>query len=144
MPRLQEIRIDTSVAWFSVGTSLLAALLSGLAPALLNTRGDLNLAVRETSTSGPVGGSGHNFLRQLLVVGEVALACILLIGATLALRSFGQVLRLDLGFQPEHLLTLRLDFPKFRFASPEPAIIFVHQVLVKRRGRRRLVGWRRR
>ena len=127
--RLQEIRIDISVAWFTVGTSLLAALLSGLAPALLNTRGDLSLAVGETSSSGPVGGSGHNFLRQLLVVGEVALACILLIGATLALRSFGQLLRLDLGFQPEHLLTLRLDFPKFRFASPEPAIIFVHQVL---------------
>jgi putative ABC transport system permease protein len=127
--RLQEIRIDNSVAWFTVGTSLLAALLSGLAPALLNTRGDLSLAVRETSASGPVGGSGHNFLRQLVVVGEVALACILLIGATLALRSFGQLLHLDLGFQPEHLLTLRLDFPKFRFASPEPAIIFVHQVL---------------
>jgi hypothetical protein len=52
--RLQEIRIDTSVAWFTVGTSLRAALLSELAPALLNTRGDLSLAVRETSTSGPV------------------------------------------------------------------------------------------
>jgi putative ABC transport system permease protein len=127
--RLQEIPIDTSVAWFTVGTSLLAALLSGLAPAWLNTRGDLCLTVGETSGSGPVGGSGHNFLRQLLVVGEVALACILLIGATLALRSFDRLLRLDLGFQPEHVLTLRLDFPKFRFASPEPAIIFVHQVL---------------
>jgi len=127
--RLQVIRIDGSVAWFTVGTSLLAALLSGLAPALLSTGGDLSLAVRETSTSGPGGGSGHNFLRQLLVVGEVALACILLIGAALAIRSFDQLLRLDLGFQPEHLLTLRLDFPKFRFASPEPAIVFVQQVL---------------
>jgi putative ABC transport system permease protein len=129
IPRLQEIHIDSYVAWFTVGTSLLAALLSGLAPAVLSTGGDLSLAVAGTSSSGPLGGSGHNFLRQLLVVGEVALACILLIGATLALRSFGQLVRLDLGFQPEHLLTLRLDFPKFRFASPEPAIVFVQQVL---------------
>jgi putative ABC transport system permease protein len=129
IPRLQEIRIDSYVAWFTVGTSLLAALLSGLAPALLSTGGDLSVAVRETSTSTPGRGSGHNFLRQLLVVGEVALACTLLVGATLALRSFGQLLRLDLGFQPEHLLTLRLDFPKFRFASTEPAIVFVKQVL---------------
>jgi predicted permease len=129
IPRLQGIRIDSYVAWFTVGTSLLAALLSGLAPALLSTGGDLSVAVRETSTSTPGRGSGHNFLRQLLVVGEVALACILLVGATLALRSFGQLLRLDLGFQPEHLLTLRLDFPKFRFASTEPAIVFVKQIL---------------
>ena len=129
IPRLQEIRIDSYVAWFTVGTSLLAALLSAVAPALLSTDGDLSFAIRETSTSAPARGSGHNFLRQLLVVGEVALACILLIGATLALRSFGQILRLDLGFQPEHLLTLRLDFPNFRFASTEPAIVFVRQVL---------------
>jgi putative ABC transport system permease protein len=129
IPRLQEIRIDSYVAWFTVGTSLLAALFSGVAPALLSSGGDLSVAVRESSTSAPGRGSGHNFLRQLLVVGEVALACILLIGATLALRSFGQILRLDLGFQPEHLLTLRLDFPNFRFASTEPAIVFVKQVL---------------
>jgi putative ABC transport system permease protein len=129
IPRLQEIRIDSYVAWFTAGTSLLAALLSGLAPALLSTGGDLSVAVRETSTSARGRSSGQNFLRQLLVIGEVALACILLIGATLALRSFGKILRLDLGFRPERLLTLRLDFPNFRFASAEPAIVFIKQVL---------------
>jgi predicted permease len=129
IPRLQEIHIDSYVAWFTVGASLLAALVSGLAPALLSTGGDLSVATRESSTSAAGRGSGQNFLRQLLIVGEVALACILLIGATLALRSFCQLLRVDLGFQPKHLLTLRLDFPKFRFASAEPAIVFVKQVL---------------
>ena len=71
----------------------------------------------------------HNHLRQFLVVAEIALAAILLIGATLALRSFSQLLHMDLGFQPDNVLTFRLDFPEFRFATPDPAIVFVQQVL---------------
>jgi putative ABC transport system permease protein len=71
----------------------------------------------------------HNRLRQSLVVAEIALATILLIGATLAIRSFSQLLHMDLGFRPDNVLTLRLDFPKFRFATPEHAIVFVRQVL---------------
>ncbi len=78
-----------------------------------------------------MGGASasHNLLRRLLVIGEVALAVTLLIGATLAVRSFGRLLRLDLGFRPDHLLTLRMDFPKFRFANAQQAIVFVQQVL---------------
>ncbi len=130
-PRLQDIRMDSTVAWFTLGASLLAAALSGLAPALLRTRQDLSVAIKESSGGTGMSGSsaGHNFWRQLLVVSEVALAVILLIGATLAVRSFGRLLRLDLGFRPDHLLTLRLDFPKFRFASPKQAITLVQQLL---------------
>jgi putative ABC transport system permease protein len=156
IPRLDQIQMDARVAWFTLAASLLAALLAGLAPALLNTRisaaphqetgipsgvrearnpssmfSKSRRSPRETildqlkqSTSTP-----HNFLRQLLVIGEVALAAILLIGAALALRSFNQLRHLDLGFRPDHLLTLRLDFAKFRYATPEPAITFVQQVL---------------
>jgi putative ABC transport system permease protein len=76
----------------------------------------------------------HNVLRQLLVISEIALAAVLLIGATLALRSFNQLLHLDLGFRPNNVLTLRLDFPKSRFASPDQAITFVQQVLDSVRG----------
>jgi putative ABC transport system permease protein len=195
IPRLHEIQIDAPVALFTVAASLIAALLSGLAPAILSTRSALSSARRAwfrlhrfaqwlsrfcasslraflrvlrrptemltqnknkpchpelTTGEGPrprrlVAPPGHvfltldstklststphNFLRQSLVVAEIALAAILLIGATLALRSFSSLLHKDLGFRPDNVLTLRLDFPNFRFPTPERAITFVQQVL---------------
>jgi ABC-type antimicrobial peptide transport system permease subunit len=156
IPRLDQIQIDVPVAWFTLAASLVAALLAGLAPALLNTRIGAaprqetvipsgvrearNLSSIFTKPSRPPretvldqlkqsASTPHNLLRQLLVIGEVALAAILLIGAALALRSFNQLRHLDLGFQANNLLTLRLDFPKFRYATPEPAITFVQQIL---------------
>lgn len=134
MPRLDQIQIDAGVAWFALAASLLSALLAGLAPALLNTRDTLSDAIKPgvSSTSKTPGlGSflSHDLLRQLLIIVEIALASILLIGATIALRSFNELRHLDLGFRTDHLLTLRLDFPKFRFPTPEPAVIFVQQVL---------------
>jgi putative ABC transport system permease protein len=133
IPRLQEIRIDGPVVWFTLAASLLAALLSGLAPALLSTRQNLSAAIKESGAGGSSSSASHNFLRHLLVVGEVALAVILLIGATLAVRSFERLLRLDLGFRPDHLVTLKTDFPQFRFAGAEQAIGFVQQILQESR-----------
>jgi putative ABC transport system permease protein len=135
IPRIREIRIDSQVAWFTLVASLVAALLAGLTPALLSTRQNIATAIKDSDagSSGTASVSGHNILRQLLVVGEVALAALLLIGATLAVRSFGHLLQLDLGFQPNHLVTVRLDFPKFRFANETPAIAFVDQVVASAR-----------
>jgi putative ABC transport system permease protein len=130
-PRLQSIGIESGMVYFALAASLLAALLSGLAPALLSARRDVGIAIQQTSTDSGTGfaGSGHNFLRQALVVGEVALAVILVIGATLALQSFAQLLRSDPGFRPDHLVTMRIEFPEFRFAKPEQATDFVQQIL---------------
>jgi putative ABC transport system permease protein len=130
-PRLESIGIESGMAYFTLAASLLAALLSGLAPAWLSARQDVGIAIKQSSTGSGSGSSasGHNFLRQLLVVGEVALAVILVIGATLALRSFARLLRSDPGFRPDHLVTMRLEFPEFRFAKPEQATDFVEQVL---------------
>jgi predicted permease len=127
-PRLQSIGVESGVAYFTVGLSLLAALLSGLAPALLSSRQDVGLAMKESAAAGNAG-AGHNLLRQLLVVGEIALAVTLVIGATLALRSFARILSLDPGFRPDHLVTMRIDFPAFRFAKAEQATGLVQQVL---------------
>jgi predicted permease len=131
IPRIQDIRIDSEVAWFTLGASLLAALLSGFVPALLSSRQDVNAAIKE---GGAAAGHGHNLLRQMLVVVEVALAIVLLIGATLALQSFARILRVDPGFRPDHLITMRIDFPKYRFAKVEQSTHFVQQVLETSRG----------
>jgi putative ABC transport system permease protein len=68
-------------------------------------------------------------LSRLLAVGEVAMAAILLIGATLAVQSFARLVRTDLGFEPGHIVTMRIEFPEFRFAQPEQGIAFVQQIL---------------
>jgi predicted permease len=128
IPRIQDIRIDSGVGWFTLGASLLAALLSGFVPALLSSRQDVNLAIKEGG-AGAGSGRGHNFLRQMLVIAEVALAIVLLIGATLAMQSFARILRVDPGFRPDHLITMRIDFPEFRFAKVEQSTQFVRQVV---------------
>jgi predicted permease len=129
IPRLDQLRVDTPVALFTIGAALLAALLSGLAPASLTLRSAgsdvTGISLDPSKQSSPA----HNLLRQFLVVSEIALAAVLLIGATLALRSFQQLLHLNLGFHPDNVITLRLDFPKSRFAGPDQAIPFVRQVL---------------
>lgn len=126
IPRLDQLRVDTPVALFTLAAALLAALLSGLAPALLTLRGAGSaVSLDPAKQSSP----SHNFLRQLLVISEIALAAVLLIGATLTLRSFQQLLHLDLGFHPDNVITLRLDFPKSRFPAPDQATTFVQQVL---------------
>src|ERR1700730_11825632 len=133
IPRLQDIRIDSEVGWFTLGASFLAALVSGFVPALLSSRQDVSVAIKEGG-GGASSGRVHNFLRQMLVIGEVALAIVLLIGATLAIQSFARILRIDPGFRPDHLITMRIDFPEFRFAKVEQSIHFVQQVLESSRG----------
>jgi putative ABC transport system permease protein len=128
IPRIQDIRIDSGVVWFTLGTSLLAALLSGFVPALLSARQDVNAAIKEGG-AGAGSGKRHNFLRQILVIVEVALAIVLLIGATLAMQSFARILRVDPGFRPDYLITMRIDFPEFRFAKVEQSTQFVREVL---------------
>jgi predicted permease len=131
IPRVQDIRMESHVAWFTLGASLLAAVLSGLAPALLSSRQDVSAAIKEggVGSGSNAAGKSHNFLRQLLVVGEMALAVVLLIGALLAVQSFARILRVDPGFRPDHLVTIRIDFPKYRFAEVDRAVDFVQQVL---------------
>jgi len=127
-PRIQEIGINAQVAFFTMTAALLAAILSGLAPALLGSRTDVNTTIKEGS-GGTSSGRDHNFLRRLLAAGEVAIAAVLLIGAALAVQSFARLLRAELGFRPEHIVTMRIEFPEFRFEKPEQGIAFVNQVL---------------
>ena len=136
IPRLNDIHIDGTVALFTLAAALLAAFLSGLAPALLGSRGDITDAIKVSGYGAQVhsGGTRHNVVRRLLVVSEVALAVMLLVGATLAIRSFVHLMRVNLGFQPERVLTMRLDLPKHRFAKDEEKAEFARRVVEDVRG----------
>ncbi|MGH9936083.1 MAG: ABC transporter permease, partial [Blastocatellia bacterium] len=106
VPRLQEARVDAPVLIFTLAVSLLTGLLFGLAPALQASRPNLTEALKE----GERGSSGRRqWLRSVLVVGEVALTLTLLVGAGLLIQSFWRVLQVDPGFKAQNLLTLQVS-----------------------------------
>ena len=118
-PRADTIHINAAVFAFTLLVALATGVLFGLAPALQATHGDVQDALR-AGGRGAGGSRGHLRLRNVLVVGEVSLACLLLIGAGLMLRSFVNLLRADPGFRPEHLLTARVSLPDATYKPLDP------------------------
>ena len=109
LPLLSTLRIDAQAVAWSVLIAIGAAALFGLAPGFRMAMVNLQEALKD---SGPGAGLGrkNERIRSVLVVSEVALACMLLVGAGLLLRSFMRVLDVDLGFQPEHAASIRIDY----------------------------------
>jgi len=129
-PRLQDISIDSGVGLFTLVASLIAALVAGLAPALLSVRDDVNVTIKE---SGASASPSHNFLRQALVVAEVALALTLVISASLAMQSFSRMLHINTGFRTDHLVTMHIDFPRFHYQRVGQGLHLVDQILADTR-----------
>jgi putative ABC transport system permease protein len=127
-PRIKDLSIDPMVLWFTLGVSILAGLLFALAPAALVSGQELNAVAREGGAQ-TGAGSQHKFLRHSLVVAEVALALLLVIGATLALRSFANLLAVNMGFRQDHLLTMTLNFPSGKFSKAGESVPYVRQIL---------------
>jgi len=105
LPRLNAIAIDTKVLAFAIGAGLLSAVLFGVLPALRTAKPNLMETLRAAGRTGALGAAG---LRNAVVVVEVALAFVLLIGSGLMLRTFLNVQRVNLGFDPRGLLTFQL------------------------------------
>jgi len=106
LPRLDTVRIDLTVLGFVLLASLLAAVLSGLVPALRASRPDALEVLKPSGRSH--GARTGKWLRNGVVMAEVALSFILLIGSGLMFRSFLTVTRTDLGYDPDGLLTFEL------------------------------------
>ena len=105
IPRLAEITVNGRAVALAMALSLATGILFGLAPAWFASRIDVNSMLKE----GTRGSSARNPLRSVLVVAQVAIALVLLSGAGLLMRSFYEVLRIDAGFEPEHLMTMRIS-----------------------------------
>jgi predicted permease len=105
VPRLQQSRVDATVLVFTLAGSVLTGLLFGLAPALQASRPNLTEGLKE----GERGSSGRQWLRSVLVVGEIALTLTLLVGAGLLIQSFRRVLQVDPGFNPRNLLMMQIS-----------------------------------
>lgn len=109
LPLLSTVRIDGRAVEWTVLIAVLVAILFGLAPGIRMATGNLQEALKD---SGPGAGLGrrHETLRSALVISEVALACILLVGAGLLLRSFLKVLDVNLGFQPDRAASIKVEY----------------------------------
>lgn len=103
LPRIESVRIDGVVLLFTLVAAMGAALVFGLLPALQGSRVDLADALKERGGAG--GSSARRFLRNGVVVIEVALSLVLLIGAGLMVRSFVELASVTPGFEPEGVLT---------------------------------------
>jgi putative ABC transport system permease protein len=130
LPRLEEVSLDSRVLLFSAALSILAAMLSGLAPALRLSRTSPNEALKEGGRSA-TGGLKHLRVQRLMVVSQVALALVLLVGAGLMLRSFESLLRVDAGFDPKNVLTAYVSLPPSRYPDPETMRAFFDRLLEK-------------
>ncbi|MBZ4412676.1 ABC transporter permease [Myxococcus sp. MISCRS1] len=129
LPRAAEVRLEVRSVLFTGGVSLLSGLVFGLVPALQASRADLNAAMREGSRGTAGGRSGK--LRSGLVVGQVAFALVLLVGAGLFGRSLLALLSVDPGFRPEGVLTARLTLPENRYATTEQQGAFQRELLTR-------------
>ena len=131
LPRQGEIGMNGTVVAFSLVLSVVTGLLFGLAPALRLSGGSLHAALREGSRGSTSGGLAR--LRSALVLGEVAVALVLLVGAGLLIRSFDKLSRVDLGFEPAGVLTYDLIFPSAKFRDAGQLPVLYEAVLARAR-----------
>jgi putative ABC transport system permease protein len=127
IPRLTEATVDGRLFLFAFAVSVLTGLLFGVAPAIQGSRANLNAALTEGGRGGTAGRAARR-LRSALVVAEIALALLVLIGAGLLLKSFARLRRVDPGFQPQGLLTLRVPLGGGRNNAIERWVAFVRRV----------------
>jgi putative ABC transport system permease protein len=113
LPRAGEIHVDLFVLAVASLTGVVAGVLSGTAPAITASRRDVRDALNESGRT-----TSRIPLHAVFVTAETALALLLLIGAGLLARSFAQLRAVDLGFLPENVISVTLDFPATRYRTP--------------------------
>jgi putative ABC transport system permease protein len=128
LPPLAPVRLDGSVILFTMVLAVVTTLVFGLAPALRTLHVNLVESLREGGHNATIGGRRQRF-RGVLVATEMALAVILVIGAGLMIRSLSALGRIDLGFNPDHVLTMRVAIPAARYGTPDQVIGFYKQLV---------------
>jgi hypothetical protein len=115
IPRLDQIGIDARVLGFALAVSVLTGIMVGIAPAFQTLKPNLVQTLKEEGYRSR-GGLGQR-VRSLLVIGEVAVALMLLSSAGLLIRSLYRLTRADLGFDPHNVLTVDLGIPRTKLAT---------------------------
>jgi len=133
VPRLNEISVDPAMFWFALGSSLLAGILFGIAPAWRASRSDPNGALKEGvgGSDSSIGGLRRPRLGSALVISEVALAFILLIGAVVTAEGLVKLLRTDTGIRTDHLLTFDLPLSETTTQNADATHAKIQDILAR-------------
>lgn len=124
IPRAVHVGIDWRVLGFTLGVSLLTGLIFGLAPAFHSTKTELVESLKEGGR-GTSEGARRNKVRSVLVVGELAIAVVLLVGAGLLIQSLWRLRNVNSGLQPQNVLTFNLGLPEIKYNSDRQAQFFI-------------------
>jgi len=117
IPRLEDAAVDSTVAGFTLAISLMTGVLAGIIPALRGFTTRLRQTLKEGGRTSAEAGAAV-WLRDGLVIAEVALALPLLVGAGLFAQSFLRLRGVDKGFQPENVLTMQVRLPQSKYPQP--------------------------
>jgi putative ABC transport system permease protein len=116
VPRLDETRINGAIVAFTLGSAVFSTLLFAMLPALQISRTNVNESLQE-GNRGAVGPESHR-LRALLVISQVALSVLLLAGAGLLIKSFGNLRATNPGFEPSRVTMIDLSLPRTKYSDP--------------------------
>jgi predicted permease len=128
-PRTNAIHVNGFVFAFTALVAFATGLFFGLVPAVQASRTDPRQGLHEGGRAASASGR-QTRLRAVLVVGEIGLACLLLVGAGVMLRSFVNLLRLDPGFQPVHVLTAEIALPNANYKTADNIASFYQRLLI--------------
>jgi predicted permease len=127
IPLLATVHIDTTALLFTMAAAIATGVLMGVVPAMQVSTAHASEAMKEGGR-GSSDGAGGGWARSALVVTQVALACVLLVGAGLLIRSFQRVLEVDLGFRSEHAASWRIETGQ-RYTSDADRLAFYERVV---------------
>ncbi len=127
LPRLNDIAVDARVLLFCAGLALLTGVVFGLVPAIHAARTELGQMLKE-AVRGSSSKRGAARTRSALVVTEMALAVVLLVGAGLLIRSFANLLRVNPGFRPEHVISFSVSLPSVKYPDDRDVRGFANSI----------------
>ncbi len=128
LPLLSSLRIDGQALGWTVLVAFLSAMVFGLLPGVRMGTGSLQTVLKDSGAGAGLGRQ-HERVRVILVVTEIALACVLLVSAGLLLRSFVKVLEVDLGFQPDHAASMNVEYDDGTPMTPPKRGVVFQQIL---------------
>jgi putative ABC transport system permease protein len=131
VPRIAEAGIDLRVMGFLAVISILSGILFALAPVLTSSRQDIRSALQDNHARTAGSGPAARRMRSALSVGGLAIACVLVIGAGLVLKSFWRLMQVSPGFATEHVLTAQIELPQQRYPDG-PQITVFYETLLQR------------
>jgi putative ABC transport system permease protein len=128
VPRIAEANLDLRVLLVTLTISVGTGILIGFVPAIASAKPELTEALKEGGR-GSTSGVRRNRVRNLLVITEVALALVLLVGASLLLKSFVRLQNVNPGFDPQNVLTMELSLPVAKYPRGKPVSDFYAELV---------------